>query len=341
MDNKRKFQTAEEVRAYLQQLKQKGKVKIVPCGEAMQRSKSCVDGRENQEAVIGTAGGDFAEFLLGLHAVEQSLQRTLTEEQIYRLLESYAAGQREPLYWHNDTHGMHHLIETLGENSDPQIAHIGSAATAIHSSEDYERFISQLGGSLTTQEQETHLLELLSDPNNIGCGHIKLMLNNADQYGIRKELVRAFIKAFYKLLWSENQRIAMPTGLPKHPSVRMRVLEHEHEESAVLIIQVEELEQGENPDALVPALTPSSTRQVFVYTPQLVQLGRAHIAQFLQYSEMYAADAAEIGIQLAAEMKRLGNQQLGLTVNTLATKKGIKTFSVKFRNGTVSDVREV
>jgi rhodanese-related sulfurtransferase len=43
------------------------------------------------------------------------------------------------------------------------------------------------------------LLEHLVEPAHIGCGHIRLMLQHGEEYGIRKELILAYLRAFHRL----------------------------------------------------------------------------------------------------------------------------------------------
>ena len=57
------------------------------------------------------------------------------------------------------------------------------------------------------------LLEHLVDPMHIGCGHIRLMLQHGESYGIRRELVLSFLRAFFELWWEGSPELDL-TLLP-------------------------------------------------------------------------------------------------------------------------------
>ena len=46
------------------------------------------------------------------------------------------------------------------------------------------------------------LFNLITESENIGDLHIRLMLKYPEKYGIRKDLITMFLNSFYKLYWN-------------------------------------------------------------------------------------------------------------------------------------------
>jgi hypothetical protein len=78
----------------------------LPVVSVHQHFFSCWDGRARY-AVLGTAGGDVAEFLLALNALEHTrpLSQALSEDKVYRYVQAYVA-TRQLFYMHSDTQHM-------------------------------------------------------------------------------------------------------------------------------------------------------------------------------------------------------------------------------------------
>ncbi len=144
------------------------------------------------------------------------------------------------------------------------------------------------------------------------------MTQFSDVYGLRKGLVVAFIRGFFRRLW------AGATGLD------YVVLEGDHAEQGVVNIVVD----GDVwPFTRVPLIQPAGAIQLFVNHPQVVTYLRGQMAGFFSLHP-------EIGVEpedhekIAARMAELGGEQLGATLERLA--KGLPIFEARFMgDGTV------
>ncbi len=74
----------------------------------------CMDGR-NQEIGLFTPGGDFGEFLLGLHVYEGILGRKMEQDMVSKILEAYLGwmGQQR-FYMCTDDEAIQHIEKELG-----------------------------------------------------------------------------------------------------------------------------------------------------------------------------------------------------------------------------------
>lgn len=147
---------------------------------------SCVDGRDHG-AVLGTPGGDGGELLLALSALERTTGRVLTDRDVARIVRARL-----------DAFG-HCAIHT-------DLATANRAIAAIRAHPKLAAFVDGITDTLdwrkfwTRPPKGAHddLVELLVDPDHIGCGHLKLSLTAAEDYGTRASLVQAFLRAFFR-----------------------------------------------------------------------------------------------------------------------------------------------
>ena len=51
------------------------------------------------------------------------------------------------------------------------------------------------------------LLTALTQPENIGDLHIKMLVSEPKQYSVDKTLIEYFIKAYFDILWSDDQQL--------------------------------------------------------------------------------------------------------------------------------------
>lgn len=273
---------------------------------------SCIDGRD-ERGIIGSPGGDGGEFLLGLAAIEQATGRILDEETVAQGLLAHFDTFGH-FYLHTDVRAFEALIGAL--QADPRVQ---PAASGITGPEEWFAFVRRAPPGL----RET-LLEHLTAPAHLGCGHIRLMLGHSDEYGIRRELVVSFLRAFFRLWWEGA------------PEVGMTVLPGEHEEGAVVNVRFAEPVWGLS---RIPLISPAcGGRQMFVNHPDVAAfLRRATVRAYARGAgplsvEPFQAD----GLQRAVD--ELAARQLRVTVGRLA--EGLPVFDVVFAADGTFDVRQ-
>ena len=54
------------------------------------------------------------------------------------------------------------------------------------------------------------------EPENLGDSHLRLLLKNSDNYSVDNDLVKMFIKAYFNLLWDQDNDLS--SRLQVHPS---------------------------------------------------------------------------------------------------------------------------
>lgn len=315
---------------------------------------SCVDGRK-ADCVVGAPGGNAGLFILMLAAYESATSKTLSSHEIPALLGAYLK-EFGHFYMHTDDLALENLREALRTQPDTRGFVRGFTSPAA------------LETWLRCPPVEAHsaLLKLLVVPDHVGCGHLRLMLERPGEYGVRAELVRAVVKAFYRRLWAGDERLVLD------------VLEGVHDEKAVVVIHVER-ESGPTPErGSGPALDRESDRKsgsaldresdresgsaldgksdrksdrelalacprfeetdVFVFHPEAAAYLARSNAEFLVHQGMMDADGVE---QFTRVQTDLGTEQLSATLKHLAPDIPVYdvTFAVDGKHISVRDVR--
>jgi hypothetical protein len=304
--------------------------------------QSCVDGRDN-EPVIGLPGGDMGALILKIVVAEEMrrLQNSSTEsnfakDQIKEIYRKYIA-KFGKFYFHSDEHAVKDLGKALTAKYLDQANNPFPAVDLTN-----VKAVEALIRNPKNDEQKQALLEQLI--KHLGCGHIRLMLENPDQYGIRPEIVEALIEAFFEDMW-ENGESALDDYV---------VLPGDHAEKLVLVVNVENPEEL-TADSLVPAvrpLNPENTQddvedEFFIYHPQVVAAILRLVADI-----MIEDDGDEIipGInkenikEFIIKIQALGEKQLGATLGHLAEGKEIWQTTVsmdKDKKTVVSHLKKV
>ena len=274
---------------------------------------SCIDGRD-ERGIIGSPGGDSGKFLLTLAAIEQSTGRQLDEEEIARGLLSHLDTFGH-FYMHTDAHALDALIEAL--KADPQLQ---TAALDSMGFEDWFEFLRN-----PPQEMRACLLEHLVEPAHIGCGHIRLMLQQSDEYGIRKELVVAYLRALHRLWWEGASEVTL-TVLPGH-----------HREGAVVNVR---LDAGVWSLSRIPLISPACDgRQMFINHPDVSAYLRRKTVQYLVRGQDPLAVESHQEVKLQEAIDELSARQLAITVGYLA--KGLPIFDVVFAADGTFEVAQV
>jgi rhodanese-related sulfurtransferase len=274
---------------------------------------ACVDGRDDR-GIIGTPGGNAGEFLLALGALEIATGTQVDADHVPELLAAYidASGR---FYMHSDSHALQALIARL--QADPSVVHLLPPDVP----EDWRRFTAAPPAAVRPV-----LLELLTTPMYIGCGHLRRTLLHPDRYGVRPELTRAFLRAIWELYWAGSTDIAIP------------VLSGDHSEGAVVNVLLDDVELSAFSRA--PMVSPSTPHgQLFLNTPQVATfLREAAVSFMLRHPEWVPLRAGQTARYRDA-IASLAAQQAAETLGALA--QGLPVYEVRFHDEERFTVTEV
>lgn len=276
----------------------------------MQGTQSCVDGRDPR-SVVGTPGGDAGELLLSLAAAERVRGAPFEPAQIGPILDAYldAFGR---FYLHTDSHALEALERHLAD--DPRFS--SALARGI------ERLVRHPPHAL-----EPALLDALTTPAHIGCGHLRLIRAHPEDYEVRPELSETLLRAIFVRLWRGD-------------AIDFVVLEGGHAEGAVVDVV---LGGPVHPYTRVPTVAPRiGDRELFVNHPQVSAWLREQNASFLvEQDPALRAHADPQGGQAALqrELERLGRVQLQATLHHLADGLPLYRARVTERRIEVEEVR--
>lgn len=270
---------------------------------------SCVDGRD-ESGVVGTLGGDAGEFLLLLAAIERACGKRFTQPEI-RALFARRLDAMGRFYIHTDVSAANASIASM--RSDRRL---DAALEGISETMQWRSFMQAPPVAVRDL-----VLEHLLQPAHLGCGHVRLMWQNAERYGVREELTRMFLQTFLQARWNgaiEAEFIPLAGG---------------HAERAVLQVHV----AGElQPFTPIPLVSPSCEgTQMFVCHPQVVAFLRGQLISFaLQQRALVPSVSVEV---LRATLDDLAGAQAAATLGVLA--KGLPIFDVVHAPG-IWEVRD-
>lgn len=263
-------------------------------------TESCVDGRDDH-AVIGTPGGDAGELLAGLATLEKVMGEELSDERVNELFNGYVEAFGH-FYMHTDDHAL----EALGKTLRGKPGFEGVPLKGLDEVEDLVRH--------PPKARQAALLPVLAEAAHIGCGHIRLVRLHPEEYAVRPGLVVAFFRAFFKRLWTGDERLEYV------------ILEGEHEEGAVVNIV---LDREVHPYTEIPMVAPKHQGQeMFVNHPQVASFIRSQNAAFLL--EKLPIDRKVDAGGFVSELNTLAARQLKSTVNYLAA--DLPVFEVSFHD---------
>lgn len=263
---------------------------------------ACVDGRDDH-GVIGTPGGDMGELLLALAAAER-LGIVLDEAELPRMMDDWVEAFGT-FYLHSDLTAINTMIAAM--RADPTFPE-ADLPSRTDPPTAWRKFFRSPPPALREP-----LREVLVRPAHVGCGHLRLSMLEGGVYGVRPDLVRAALSAFYRRYHD---------GLPELEFVP---LAGAHAEQAVLLVEVE---PPLRPFTRVPLISPSvGGSQVFVHHPQVTAFQRDEIAAFLSVHPRFGPLRHQRDA-LRAELETLGQRQIGATLSRLA--KGLPVFRVRF-----------
>ena len=263
---------------------------------------ACVDGRD-ERGVVGTPGGDAGEFVLALAALETATGATLDEDSVAAALQSHIDRFGE-FYMHTDAHAFAALVAAIRAD-----ARTKDLVADVSTDLDWIGFLHA-----PPEPVREVLLELLVNPAHVGCGHLRLMLQHGDEYGLRSELVASVVRSVFRLWWA---------GLPE---VQMTLLPGDHGEGAVVNVRVDEDFWGMS---WVPLISPAcGGTQMFVNHPQVSAKLREVVIEF-HLRGHGPVPVRDEEAEFRAAFGELAARQLGVTLGYLAN--GLPVYEVNFR----------
>jgi rhodanese-related sulfurtransferase len=275
---------------------------------------SCVDGRDDH-GVIGTPGGDAGEFMLALASVERATGKPFAVERMEDVLRCYVDTFGH-FYIHSDTIAGNNLIKSM--RGDPRL--LPHLPTSASTPQDWRRFMTS-----PPPELWDPIAEHMTIPGNLGCGHLRLMLQNPEKYLVRRELLEHFLRTYVKMRWAGAHELEFVT------------LGGGHQEGAVINVR---LADGVWPFSRVPLISPAcGSTQMFVNHPQVADFSREQVARFFTIHPDFSPIQADHFGVLFKDMRRVAGIQLGATLAVLAN--GLPIFDVVFRSEREFTVSEV
>lgn len=198
-------------------------------------STECLDGRGDQ-CEIGRAAGDMGDLIEKVAAFERSTNTQFSEQELERIWDQYMQRHRGQFYMHTDDHAIHVLSHDLHVPETEVL----TLLTEAHGNNE-------------------RLLQTLTDPRFIGCGHLARMLRFPGEYpGVRSAVVQFFMKKFFREKWGGN------------PKMHYAVLHGDHREGAVVNVQANRPINDQTP---VPLMQPNVRgSQIFLLNKQMDDL---------------------------------------------------------------------
>lgn len=267
--------------------------------------EECVDGRREHNRIVGTPGGNAGEAVLALAATEVTIGSSLNRAQLRDTMQRYLR-HFGSFYMHSDHHALQHL--TVDLQSDGRFTPFldGGDPHAV------ESLVRRPPAKL----QEALLSSLLK-PENIGCGHLKLMLQHPEEYGVRRDLVEEVLRSVFEAMWREAP-------------IEYVVLDGDHREGAVVNIV---FDGALDPEGELPVVSPRvGDAQIFIRHPQAEEFMARNYSQ--RIGEITGVDGVDPQ-QFLSNLTSLRQRQLSATLGHLARGKPIYTARVK-RDGSIT-----
>jgi hypothetical protein len=148
---------------------------------------SCVDARSDAP-LIGTPGGDLAEFAMGLyiyHGLTAQVPDYASVQKLFRSFLSQHVTASRPFYFHTDDNRLRQVFAAVGLQLNT-VFNILPARTP------------------PAAELNVWVAELVKSYAQ-GCGHIRLMIDSPSFYGLSDaKIIQWLIRAFYEELWAAD-----------------------------------------------------------------------------------------------------------------------------------------
>lgn len=199
---------------------------------------TCIDGRRCEPS-LGVPGGSAGLFLHLVHALE-TIRGVQFEGPTLEALLSEVARRIGTVYLHSDAHAANAVSNHLDEGDDSGSVGKNPVSLLKH----------------PPAHLQEPLLELLGRPEFIGCGHLRMMSEHPESYGIRADLVSDFLRAFFRVLWHGN------------PNLLFQILEGAHQEIALLHVHADPA----SPGIVIPGLPCVDDEQCFIHHPDAARV---------------------------------------------------------------------
>jgi hypothetical protein len=138
--------------------------------------------------LIGTPGGDLAEFAMGLytyHSLTNKVQDYSSVQTLFRLFLSQHVSASRPFYFHTDYSRLNLVFKNVSSLINMNVAIL---PTRTPPAAELKVWVSEL-----TQAYAQ------------GCGHIRLMIESPTAYGLpNARIIQWLIQAFYEELWAAD-----------------------------------------------------------------------------------------------------------------------------------------
>jgi hypothetical protein len=150
----------------------------------------CVDARADSP-VVGTPGGDLAEFAAGIFVYMNMTSTTPTAENVQQLLKEFIAAKittSRPFYYHTDDTRVNRAYTNIGT----RLSQAKPTTMPVNGPPAADKAVR---------------IDELSQSYAQGCGHLRLMINDstASQYGLPSNAVPRFvIQALYQEFWAAS-----------------------------------------------------------------------------------------------------------------------------------------
>lgn len=270
---------------------------------------ACVDGREEGK-IIGSPGGDAAVLVEMVSAIKHVYGKDLTPDETENLLRWYV-GTFGTFYHHTDSHALETMLHG---DKDKGIAPV--TALADWGITTVEQLREELKNP--QPERQVTLLGALTNPNYMGCGHLREMLNSPESYGVDPQIVRNVLGAFFNMLWNGS--------VDEKEKLNFTILEGSHAEGAVLLVDTDVEIFDE--DTLLPTLAPMvGGKSVFVYHPRVVQFMHMAVATRMIADGLFDLDASRLN-EMQRYLADLETKDTQETVKRLGF--GLPLYSVMY-----------
>lgn len=289
--NRKKLYTAQEILTHLENPQN---VKWEKAGGLLGKLYgSCVDGREDGH-MVGNPGGDIAVLAEAVIANAKIAGRELTQVELSQAFSWYLEVIGS-CYMHTDHHALEHLGKSLQGDT-----RIGKTLKNAH---EVLRYVQD-----PDPKQQLRVLDHILEPNNIGCGHLKLMLLDPAAYGISRKVLHGLIRAFFDVMWNGTQK--------QKQNLVYRILEGEHNEGAVVEICV----VGKVDDEiLIPMVRPNGRDvSMFVVHPQVCEYMHRKVAKALAGSDLFPGISHDQAERIYETMQQMLSTEVRETVSRLA-----------------------
>jgi len=301
-----------DIRALLEHLLKSGVMQLVPA-QIGTYQLACVDDR-GQHHMACAPGGNMGLLILVLDAIDDLLEQEETRcvlptemEDFFRwVLHTYGV-----FYWHTDSHAMDNLRGMIA--ADGLWKWRSSFATA----EEMYEFVQNPSDDPQLRER---LIRHLQSPEACGCGHVKMMLEHRDHYGIPRRLVQEAIRLFFQVLWD----------LESGHQLVFEMLTGDHKAQAVLQVIYS---GGAEEEKVIPRISPSARgMQVFVQYPREEEyIWRSMVRAMARDEELDVVPDDPYSIdQIVAQVVRIAREVTGETIKYLGPEVPIIDVMIRF-----------